>query len=698
MRRLPTTLAPIALAAALVLAACGAPPPTPIALTLTGVSPQVALPGETVTLSGSGFADGQPVTFDGVPVTVVDVAEDGASMAVVVLQTAGYPVIAVEDVALADALFVGHAYAGPFTLAGIQAALDPLPEGAALRVGAGDYPGSELTVDNRALYGAGESTVLQPTVGIAVLARSRNASVLADLRVEGGELAVSRGRLATAAAEASLGFATALLTDLDLDLDTLRTPGADFVEVVLRDSAVTATGMEATAELGRLRIERSTIAAPTGIVVQNLHGIAIEDAQLTATAGPLVLFGGAGIEITRSALVGQDGLTARGQPGPLALEDVTVATDGPIQLLGFAGLNVTGTTLTSASDAIAIQAFGGAALRDSSLSADTALTLDVRYGETLVEGSTLAAGTDLQLVAEGATAIGTSSLMSSTGSVTIVTVTDLDVADSTLASGAAIMVQTSFGDIAWRSTVANAQGMIALTNDGSLLVAGGAFASTADGLYLYATGHLVVDGTTIDAAGEVRVLAEGGTASVLDAVVTTTAASMVVNGGAVVVEGGSVSAAAGALSLASTRAGDITLRDSAGITADAVVINAGAASLSGNNGTVTIVANGPISATTTLVVDTPFSDLVVADNGPIYGGTLTVIGGRSHVTLSDNERVESGADLTVAAPDPGGRITATGNTFVADAGAGTITLDTVAGQLTQSGNVFTGTTSFPNNP
>jgi len=210
---------------------------------------------------------------------------------------------------------------------------------------------------------------------------------------------------------------------------------------------------------------------------------------------------------------------------------------------------------------------------------------------------------------------------------------------------------------------------------------------------------VVVSGSTIDAFGQITVFSAHGTTSLLATDVTTDTASAGINArGAVVFEGGSVTATTGAFGLTSAVVGDVTLRGTTGVAADAVVISAGASSFMGNNGTVTIAANGPISATTSLVIDTPFSDLIVADNGPIFGGTLTVHAGRSHVKLSNNERLESGADLAVVAPDPGGRISATGNAFVADGGAGTITLHTVAGQLTQSGNVFTGTTSFPNNP
>jgi hypothetical protein len=701
MRRLPTTFVLVAIAAGLLLAACEPSSPTPIprTLTLTGATPRVALPGDTVTLSGSAFATGHSVTFDGMPVTVAGVADDGASMAVVVPDTAGYPVIAVEDVELESALFVGHEYAGPLTLAGIQAALDPLPEGAALRVGAGSYTGTELTVDNRSLYGAGAATLLQPTTGLLVLARSQNTSVLADLRVEGGDLVVTRGRLTTAEAEPPASFATVLLTDLDLDLGLLRTPDADYVEVVLRDSAVAASSVDAAADLGRLRVERSTIAAPAGIVLQNTHGIAVVDARLTAAAGPFVLYGGSGVEVTRSELVGQDGLSAYAHSGPMVLEDVAAASEGAIAIQAVGGLAVEGTTLASTSDAIAILAYGGATLRDSALSAGTAFTFQSQHGETHFEGSTLAAATDLHLSAQGAAAIGTSTLSSSTGSITIAGLGGLDVTDSTLTSGATISVQSSFGDLAWRSTVVTAVDAIILYGEGRSTIVDGAFASTADGLYIHASHHLVVNGTTIDVAGEVRVLAEGGTASLLDADVTTAAGSAVVNArGAVVVEGGSVSAAAGAFSLASTDAGDVTLRGSVGIAADALIVHAGTAPYVGNNGTVTIVANGPIGAASFLVVEAPFSDLIVADNAPIVAGSMVVNGGRSHVTLRDNERLESGTDLTVAAPVAGGRITATGNAFVANAGAGTIALDTVAGQLTQSDNVFTGTTSFPNNP
>jgi hypothetical protein len=698
MRRLPTTLVLVAVAAGLLLAACGSPI-TPATLALTGVTPQVALPGDTVTLSGSAFAAGQAVTFDGVPVTVASVAADGASMAVVVPDTAGYPVIAVEDVALEDALFVGHAYAGPVTLEGIQAALDPLPAGAALRVGAGAYTGTELVLDNRSVYGVGPSTILQPTTGLLVLARSQNTAVLADLRVEGGDLIVSRGRLTTAVTEPPAGFATVLLADLELDLGALRTPGADFIEVILRDSVVDAANVDGIASHGQLRIERSTVGSGSTIVAQNLHGITVVDAQLTAAAGQLVLYGGDRVEVTRSGLVGPDGVTLGSQVGPLALDEVTVAADGPIQLQAAGGLDLRDADLTSVTDAVVIVANDGVTLSDAALSAGTTLVVLAQSGETRLDGSTLTAATDLQLVSQDAVAIDGTALTTTAGSIVLQASTGLDVTDATLTSGVAITAQSTFGSLTWRSTAANAVGPMLLFTEGWSRVVASTFASTTGALDVVGGQQLDVSGSSIDVESQVTLVSTRGATSVLDTDVTTATGTAVVQAvGAVVVEGGSVTTTTGALALVSSSAGDVTLRGSVGIAADTVLISAGAQSYIGNNGTVTIVGNGPISATTTLVVDTPYSDLVVADNGPIFGGTLSIIGGRSHVTLRDNERLESGTDLTVVASDPGGRITATGNTFIANAGAGTITLDTVAGQLTQSGNVFTGTTSFPNNP
>jgi hypothetical protein len=655
MRRLPTTLVLVAAAAGLLLAACGSPV-TPATLALTGVTPQVALPGETVTLSGSAFAAGQAVTFDGVPVTVASVAADGASMAVVVPDTAGYPVIAVEDVTLEDALFVGHAYAGPLTLEGIQAALDPLPEGAALRVGAGAYTGTELVLDNRSLYGAGPATILQPTTGLLVLARSQNTAVLADLRVEGGDLIVSRGRLTTAVAEPPAGFATVQLADLELDLAALRTPGADFIEVILRDSVVDAASVDGIASHGRLRIERSTLGSGSAIVAQNVHGITVVDAQLTAAAGP-------------------------------------------IQLQTADGLDLQDADLTSVTDAVVIVANDGVTLSDATLSAGTTLVVQVQSGEARLDGSTLTAATDLQILSQADITIDTTALTTTAGSIVLQAFTGLDVTDATLTSGAAIMAQSALGSLTWRSTAANAVGPMLLFTEGWSRVVASTFASTTGALEVVGGQQLDVSGSTIDVEGQVALVSTRGATSVLDTDVTTATGAAVVQAvGAVVVEGGGVTALAGAAVLVSQVAGDVTLRGSDGIAADTVLISAGTQPYIGNNGAVTIVGNGPISATTALLVDTPYSDLIVADNGPLFGGTVSVAGGRSHLILRDNERLESGADLTVVASDPGGRISATGNTFVANAGAGTITLDTVAGQLTQSGNVFTGTTSFPNNP
>jgi hypothetical protein len=702
MSRRPTAFALAALAATLFLAACGGSPPVPPAptLTLTGVTPAIALPGETVSLAGSAFEAGQAVTFDGVPATVSSVAADGTGMAVVVPDVGGYPRIEVDEVALERALFVGHAYAGPLTLDGIQAELDALPEGATLRVGPGTYTGTDLALDNRSLYGAGPSSVLQPTVLLQVNARSQGTTVLADLRVEGGDLIVTRGRFTTSAAEPPAAFATVLLTDLALDVGLFVTPNADAIELVLRDSALDAASVQAAADLGRLRIEGSTITAASGFIAQNTHGIVILDAQLTADTGPIVLFSAVGIDVARSDLVAPDGLTVVTQLGPVELDDVTATTDGAIQIQAYGPLTVQGSTLTSTAGAITVFSIGAVSVDDSVLSAGGALTFQAALGEALIDGSTLTASTDLTLGVQGSLALGASNLTAGTGSIQIEGLTGLEVVGSTLTSGASISVFSSLGDLDWRGTSADADGEIMLNSQGRSTIADAGFVSATGGLVVVAQVHGVIERSTIDVETQAVVIVDRGVARVLDTDLTSAAGSVLVDArGAVVVEGGSVTATAGTLVLQSSFAGDVTLRGSAGIAANDVVVSAGALPYAGTNGTVTIVGNGAIEATTSLTVNAPYSDVTLADNGPVVaGGVFTLLAGGSHVTLRDNARLESGADLTVAAPAPGGRITATGNAFVANAGAGTITLDTVAGHLLQSGNVFTGTTSFPNNP
>ena len=46
------------------------PPPAPVTTTITGISPGFGWAGDAVTITGTGFATGTTVTFNGVPLTI----------------------------------------------------------------------------------------------------------------------------------------------------------------------------------------------------------------------------------------------------------------------------------------------------------------------------------------------------------------------------------------------------------------------------------------------------------------------------------------------------------------------------------------------------------------------------------------------------------------------------------------------------
>lgn len=527
------------------LAACGGPPPVP--LTLTGVSPAVALPGATVTLQGTGFRPGQVVTFDGASATVVSVASE--AITVVVPSTYGYPRVEVDDVGLDGALFVGTAYAGAPTIEGVQAALDALPPGAALRLGAGTYatPGTDLDLDNRMLFGAGATTVLEVPGMLRVFAQDPHAAVLSTVRVEGGVVRIVRGRIATADAADPGVSGRVLLEGVSVDVAGMYVDVPTFQVITVRNATIVADDLALTPYGGTLTLEDSDVSVTNDAIVQPIGG----DLTLRGTA-----------------LAAANVLLSTVPQGDLLLEDADVTATGTVQL-------------------------------------------NAQGGSMALRGTRLAAAAELVLVSFGS----------------------VEATDSEL-RGTTVTVQGLFGGASFGDT---------------------SFESLADNIVLLAYGPVVVEGGRFDAA-------------------TT-------------------------LVLISQIAGDVTLRGTEAIDTGAdLVIQDGGASFGGNNGTIRVEGNADIAVTGTFAVVPAYADLEVSGNGPTVANLVTWTLPRSHVTLRDNERIESLTDIVVVADQPGGRLTATGNAFVANAGAGTITLATQAGELTLAGNTYAGTLQTPNNP
>lgn len=138
--------------------------------------------------------------------------------------------------------------------------------------------------------------------------------------------------------------------------------------------------------------------------------------------------------------------------------------------------------------------------------------------------------------------------------------------------------------------------------------------------------------------------------------------------GPVLVEGGSLTAG-GTPSLECTYAGTITLRGTSSIVAGNMTLYDGGNVYAGSNDIVTLADNASIALTGTMYVDGTYSDLVVRDNGPIGAGIVNWYARAAHVLLSGNERIESAGNVLVYAADPGGRLAATDNLFVANGGA-----------------------------
>jgi hypothetical protein len=617
-------LVPLALVVLLIaaLGACGGSTTTPPEpeLALTGVTPTVALPGATVVLQGTGFEAGQAVTFDGVAATVT--AATATTITVVVPEGFGYPTIAVEDVAKERLLFVGTAFSGDQNLDAVQAALDALPEDAALRLPAGTYaaPGTSLDLDNRKLYGAGTGTVLDTPDGLYLFARSANLTVLQDLSVIGGGFFyVNRGRIPTLSLAPEDTHGGVLLQDVDLTVSDFE-PADDYLHVRIRDAVVDANRLYADGDGSVIDIEGSTFVLGTDWYVDTYGGLSVRDTSIeTGTEIYVYMDYVLGITFERATLTAGTSVYLYSYdpvvPTELALLDSDVMA-GSYVYLGSSGapMVIDGSTITAV-DYVEIDADDYGAhltLTDATVTAGTSVELGDGYSGMTVTRSTVAAGTSLYADGYGPVVFVDSTLTAQTDYVYIYT----DYSDSIL------LLDSS--------------------------------ATAATYVELYGYGPVTVVGGSLEAGTYVQ--------------------------------------------LFSSSAGEITVRDTTSIAAGTYVgLYDGGYSYAGNNGTFTFEGNASTTAGDYFEIDAWYSDLVVRGNGPIEAADVQLYGQYSHVTLADNARIESDADITVFAANSGGRLAVTNNAFVANAGTGTITLETQPGELTESGNTFTGTLVTPNN-
>jgi len=638
MRIANRSLALAALLAAL-LAACGSPTPPPT-LALTGVTPAVALPGASVVLQGTGFEEGQSVTFDGVVATVVD--QTDTTITVVVPAAFGYPTIAVAEASAERLLFVGSVYAGPTTLAGVQAALDALPEQAALRIPAGTYAGTSLDVDNRKLYGAGPTTLLQPTGATGLYARADRVAVLADLAVEGGTVFARRGRLSTALLT-PVADGTVVLHDVTLDVTGIETFDADSLALVIRDAVVTTGYLYTQSDQNLLlTIEGATFTVTDYVELDHYGALFVSDSSFDVVNG---------FDVYIDYILG------------MSFEGVTIAANW-IDIYAY--------------DAVGPMTF---TIRDSTFTSASYIYVGSDVAPILVEESTLTAATYVEVEADDDAVTITLRGSTVTG------------ADYVYIDGSSYGNTVTLED----STLVGAN-YVEIDADGGMAIVDSTVTSTAGYVDLDTYGEVLVRASTIEAETYVYLYNDYGSIRILESTLLASTDYLDIDSyGPILVEGGSLTAG-GNLTLESYYAGTITLRGTTSIAAGSMTIYDGGNVYAGNNGIVTLADNASIAVTGTMYLNGTYSDLIVRDNGPISAGIVDWYASDAHVLLSGNERIESAGNVLVFAGNAGGRLAATGNLFVAAGGAGTITLHTLAGELTQSGNTFTGTASFPNNP
>lgn len=603
------------------LAACGDTLPPDPDLALTGVTPAVALPGASVTLQGTGFEAGQAVTFDGVAVTVTNVT--ATSITVTVPDTYGYPTIAVEDVAEDELLFVGTVYAGAQNLDAVQAALDDLPENGALRLPAGAYatPGTSLDLDNRKLYGAGPTTVLDAPDGLDLYARSANATVVQDLSVTGGgDVYVNRGRIPTASLPPAGTYGRVVFQDVDLTVGAFAADD-DYLHVRIAGATIDAASFDAGAYSSVIEIENATLTLTGDFYADHYGGLTVRDTAIEA-GGQIYVYVDyvIGITFERSTLdAGTSVYVYSYDPvvtTELAFRDTEVVA-GSYVYIGSSGAPMVFEDVTiTAADYVDIDAddYGATVtMTDTTVDAGSSIDLGDGYAGIFVARSSLRAATYIDVDAYG----------------------PVSFVDSTLdADTEYVYVDSDYSD---------------------LISFVGSTAAAGTYVEFYAYGPVSVVGGSLDAGGYIQ--------------------------------------------LTSSYAGEIAVRDTTSIAAGAYFgfYDSGNA-YAGNNGTFVFENNAATALGTYFELSSAYSDVVVRGNGPIEAaGIVNLIGSFSHVTAADNERIQSGGDITLFSANPGGRIVATDNTFVANAGVGTITLETQAGELTQSGNVFTGTLATPNN-
>lgn len=381
------------------LAACGGPtnqsqtPPT-----TSSFDPQVALPGETVTIAGSNLGESGKVTIGGVEAAVV--SWTGTQVVAVIPSGApsGWQEIVVTNAngqSQLDSLFVGAEFSG--AAADLQEFLLALPAGSAVLLQAEAYDVSsaagEFLIDNRSLYGRGaDATTLDLDGDIAgVLADFGRTVRIADLSMEDGDLMVLHGSadryLATSGLAAlNQAFATGAgnvshlsrLAPEALEPASGPVPVMEFSNFEFRGGGAGGFSTAPFLPYPILDIRVSDAKVELGDMGLHVFTLGSLDLNGATIQAELILLGAIGeaLHIEASTLVGRRALLLGADSG-LTVNDSTLrATDGHMELLG--------ALLTEISNGEVITG-GPITVTESSLEAfDADLTDGTDYGDLTI--------------------------------------------------------------------------------------------------------------------------------------------------------------------------------------------------------------------------------------------------------------------------------------------------------------------------
>ncbi len=364
MRYLPT----LAIVLMFALAACSGPS-GPVSPQPTGVTPDVAQPGETVTITGLRFGQDGTLTIGGSEASVTSWTETTIEAVMPESAMTGWQDLTVTTPggsATLSGLFVGVEFDG--TASELQDFLDAQAPGTAVLLQAETYDLStsigELIVDNKSLYGRGEdqTEIVTSTAYPAIfLTDFGERTTVADLTILGDDVRYYHGSIADVTLPAVVTAPRS--RDWPTDLDELKrawrwrgesalavvgsVPRLTFRDVTIQEDAGGVFGA-ALLEAPKVDLELIGVTldlANGAVLIASTGDVLLDDTDLTALYIEAITISGE-ITVVESELTIESG-TFGAESGLTFADSGVLTTDGSLVLLGATNSMLTGSTASS---------------------------------------------------------------------------------------------------------------------------------------------------------------------------------------------------------------------------------------------------------------------------------------------------------------------------------------------------------------